>query len=687
MADDDLVVRAELLDHVSGPARRAEASVDRLAASARRAGDGAKTGSSGLLSMATAGDRLTQMASRADKTLIGWSNTLGDKVAKGAKYAAVGLAAASVAAVGFGLKTAAGFEQSRVAFGTLLGSVEKGNALFDQLRAFNVKTPFDLPQITRTTQVLMGMGFATESLIPTLTAASDVASGLGVGEEGLGRIALNLGQIKTQGRATGREIRDLAVLGVPSYALMADILGVTTEQVRAMGDEAVVTGDQFIDAFVRMQGPMAKFAGASVAQSKTLTGVWSNFKDTIAVGMADAFDKSGAGAQLVALAPGLATSLGALGASVVRVFGALLPVVTPVLTATGTGLTRLIDAAGGSTALTKLGTTLGDSVGQLVTSLVPLMPELVDLFVSLVGILPGAVDALSAMIPLVTPVAGLATALLSWGPAPQIFGTLLVVLLGYSRLNSAITAIRGFGSALGFMAAQQTAVNVANAGAGVGGVGGAAGAAGPVAGGAGGGASKLGAVAKGATSVFLMYTAGKAAADWVGDALDLRKRAAGIRGFLGAEPDKPTPALPPGDTARPWAGSGIPGLLAGAGMGGLTVTSGQRNWGLGGLGSDHATGRAVDLIGPNLNAYRASVERMGGFAEFHGDGAARHLHAVGDTPRPRPSGLGAMGGDAPIVVNFHGDLIVNSDVDLESALRAGIAKARQDERERGKRGA
>ncbi len=139
-----------------------------------------------------------------------------------------------------------------------------------------------------------------------------------------------------------------------------------------------------------------------------------------------------------------------------------------------------------------------------------------------------------------------------------------------------------------------------------------------------------------------------------------------------------------GDTARPFAG-GMPGGLPGAA--GLTVTSGQRSWGLGGLGSDHDTGRAADLIGPNLNAYKLNLERMGGFAEFHGQGGDRHLHAVGDTPRPRPSGMGTLGGESPIVVNFHGDVIVNSDVDLEAAVRSGINKARRDERERTDRSA
>ena len=64
-----------------------------------------------------------------------------------------------------------------------------------------------------------------------------------------------------------------------------------------------------------------------------------------------------------------------------------------------------------------------------------------------------------------------------------------------------------------------------------------------------------------------------------------------------------------------------------------TVTSSWRNWGLGSINSDHVTGNAYDLTGQNLGAYATMVNKMGGFAEFHGAAGGRHLHVVpGQTP-------------------------------------------------------
>jgi len=58
------------------------------------------------------------------------------------------------------------------------------------------------------------------------------------------------------------------------------------------------------------------------------------------------------------------------------------------------------------------------------------------------------------------------------------------------------------------------------------------------------------------------------------------------------------------------------------------VTSSYRTDMLGSPSSDHAAGRAYDLTGENLGEYMRMVQRIGGFAEYHGFGPSRHLHVV-----------------------------------------------------------
>ena len=87
-------------------------------------------------------------------------------------------------------------------------------------------------------------------------------------------------------------------------------------------------------------------------------------------------------------------------------------------------------------------------------------------------------------------------------------------------------------------------------------------------------------------------------------------------------------------------------------VGKRTITSAYRTTGLGSPSSDHVMGRAYDLVGQNLGGYSKMVHANGGFAEFHGTNANRHLHVVpgpgmGDTTVPsrmsRPSVSGGGG--------------------------------------------
>jgi hypothetical protein len=92
---------------------------------------------------------------------------------------------------------------------------------------------------------------------------------------------------------------------------------------------------------------------------------------------------------------------------------------------------------------------------------------------------------------------------------------------------------------------------------------------------------------------------------------------------------------PFGDTSSAMAGTlAAHGRISGGLPGKRTITSGYRNYALGSSNSDHVTGRALDLVGDNLGAYQRGIKSGGGYAEFHGMGDSRHLHAVpaiGDT--------------------------------------------------------
>jgi hypothetical protein len=114
-----------------------------------------------------------------------------------------------------------------------------------------------------------------------------------------------------------------------------------------------------------------------------------------------------------------------------------------------------------------------------------------------------------------------------------------------------------------------------------------------------------------------------------------------------------------------------------------TVTSSLRNYALGSPSSDHATGSAYDLTGQNLGQYAKLVHANGGFAEFHGSMANRHLHVVpgpgiGDTTSVRPVSSVATGSGG--TTNYYSIEINGANASPEAIANMVMAKLKDQER-------
>jgi tape measure domain-containing protein len=193
----------------------------------------------------------------------------------GAGITAVGVAGA--VAVGGLIKMAGQFEQTQIAFTTMLGSAEEANKLLKDLADFAARTPFTIPGIEQNAKLLLGMGVAAEDMIPTLKALGDVSAGLSVP---LDRIALNFGQIRVQGKLTGRELRDFAVAGVPLIAELAKNFGLTEAAITDMVSKGEIGFDDVENAFITMTSEGGRFFDLMDAQSKTFLGQVSNIQDS-----------------------------------------------------------------------------------------------------------------------------------------------------------------------------------------------------------------------------------------------------------------------------------------------------------------------------------------------------------------------------------------------------------------------
>ena len=206
----------------------------------------------------------------------------GFSVAGTAFKASIGAAmAGGAAAVGVGMKavnSAADFEQTKVAFTTLIGDAAKAEQTLGKLRELGAKTPFEFPELADAGRKLIAFGESADSVPETLRRIGDVSAGV---QAPVNEIAELYGKARVQGRLFAEDINQLTGRGIPIIQELAKQFGVSDSEVKKLVESGQVGFPAIERAFVSMTSQGGKFAGMMEAQGKTTGGLFSTLKDSI----------------------------------------------------------------------------------------------------------------------------------------------------------------------------------------------------------------------------------------------------------------------------------------------------------------------------------------------------------------------------------------------------------------------
>lgn len=731
MSEEQLSIRVMLRNELSGPLRRVRRELadatrdiersnrsttrttDEAAAAAKRHEEALRRvqrqASSSWSVAHTNIEKLTTRLNSASTAALGlaWSLT---------KTVVTASVAGAAAVTAFGIKSAASIENLTTSINVIFGP-DEGKRLFSQLQQLANYSPMTLTQVASGAKTLAGFGVAADQIMDLTKAMSDVASASTDPAQAFNSIALALGQINASGRVGGQEILQLVNAGVPALDLLASTYGKTTAEIKDMQNAGVTfPADAFLKAFANLNGPLAKFQGLSQAQSKTLLGTWSTFTDQLQQKLATSFapvsdvikeQLPGVGDQLGTVFDQIAPPLAKLVEQLLKLGVALLPMLGtlggPVLGAASQMLTALTPYI---MQMAKDSPQLASGFADLMQELIPMAPQIGELLVQIIPLLSEFTRFGAEVLPVVIPpvlslISGLVELINKSDATRDAVFFLIAGVLAFRTISTVIgaislmaTTIKGVAAAadaarISMMLFNATAATSGNAAA----LAGIAGKAAPfVKGGA-----LLGGAGLGAYGVY----EGAKTDNTAGSALGLIGGSAAVGATIGSV----VPGI--GTLAGGAVGAAAGGIAFGAKQylgdvgsnlahsvaghnaasaatpGAQTITSSVRGFGLDPGGSDHPTGRAVDVTGSNLQTYSQNVRNMGGYATVHDRGFGRHAHAVfGDeTSRPRSSGSGGGGGyDGPPVIVYAN---VSSNVDMEQALNDGLDKRERRKAERG----
>ena len=174
------------------------------------------------------------------------------------------------------------FQQTEMAFKTMLQSEEKADALMKQMIRTAAITPFGVEDVTEGAKQLLAFNVAAEDVNKTLIGLGDVAAGMGLN---LKDLVMLYGTTIAKGKMDTMDLYQFLNRSIPIADEIAKVMGLDVtnaiKEVQKQIKAGKVTSDVFIQAMQSMTAEGSKFGGLMEAQSKTITGQISNIKDAI----------------------------------------------------------------------------------------------------------------------------------------------------------------------------------------------------------------------------------------------------------------------------------------------------------------------------------------------------------------------------------------------------------------------
>jgi tape measure domain-containing protein len=176
------------------------------------------------------------------------------------------------------------FEKLRTSLNVLTGSAEEGSKAFERLVKFSAGTPFQLDELVKANNTLLGFGMSSDAAYKALRNIGDIAAVSGGDLKG---ISVAFGQVAASGRLMGQDLLQLINNGVPIIDMLASSMGVATSEVKNLVSEGAVTFPVLVKAFEDATKAGGQFAGGMELQSKTIFGLFSTLKDNVNIALAE----------------------------------------------------------------------------------------------------------------------------------------------------------------------------------------------------------------------------------------------------------------------------------------------------------------------------------------------------------------------------------------------------------------
>lgn len=196
-----------------------------------------------------------------------------------AMFAGVGFGAAGIKEFGNQIIQVRKKMQSlQVSFETLLGSQQKANKMFGELRQFAATTPLMLDSLAQGAQTMLAFNIDAEKVVPTLKQIGDISMG---DSEKFKSLTLAFSQMSATGKLMGQDLLQMINAG---FNPLTEISKRTGKSISVLKDEmsaGAISVEMVTQAFADATGEGGQFNGMLEKQGETLAGQFNQLQGAI----------------------------------------------------------------------------------------------------------------------------------------------------------------------------------------------------------------------------------------------------------------------------------------------------------------------------------------------------------------------------------------------------------------------
>lgn len=188
----------------------------------------------------------------------------------GSVTAALGAGAAA------GVKYNASIETYQTSFEVMTGSAEKAAEVIDRLKKVGAETPFELPDLADTTQLLMNYGLTADEAMDKMMMLGDISQG---SADKMSRIATAYGQMSSAGKVQLEDIKQMIEAGFNPLQEISESTGESMASLYDRISKGTISVDEITASMQRATAEGGKYYQSMEKQSQTFSGLISTLKD------------------------------------------------------------------------------------------------------------------------------------------------------------------------------------------------------------------------------------------------------------------------------------------------------------------------------------------------------------------------------------------------------------------------